>query len=87
MEFYPACHAFVRRSKYENNKMREVLLEKALSRNVVTYEELQTTLYKIELVLKYRPLKFALANLCDAFLKPNLLWHGRRLNFPQKKTT
>ena len=62
------------------------MLEKALSRNVVTYEELQTTLYKIELALKNRPLTFTLANLYDAFLKPNLLLHGRRLSVPQKKT-
>ena len=53
---------------------------------MVTYEELQTTLYKIELALKNRPLTFTLANLYDAFLKPNLLLHGRRLNVPQKKT-
>ena len=29
---------------------------------------------------------FTLENLYDAFLKPNLLLHGRRLNAPQKKT-
>ena len=62
------------------------MLEKALGRNVVTYEELQTTLYKIELVLKNTPLKFTLENPKYAFSEPNHLLHGRRLNAPQKKT-
>ena len=53
---------------------------------MVTYEELQTTLYKIELVLKNTPLKFTLENPNNAFLEPNHLLHGRRLNVPQKKT-
>ena len=63
-----------------------MLPEKALSRNVVTYEELQTALYKIELVLTNTLLKFTLENPNNAFLEPNHLLHGRRLNFPQKKT-
>ena len=62
------------------------MLEKALSRNAVTYEELQTTLYKIELVLKNTPLKFTLENPNNAFFKPNHLLHGRQLNVPQIKT-
>ena len=85
MEFYPACHALVRRSKYENNKMHQVLLGKS-SRNAVTYEELQTALYKIELALKNTPLKFTLQNPNNAFQEPNHVFHGRRLNVSQKKT-
>ena len=53
---------------------------------MVTCEELQTTLYKIESVLKNRPLTFTFENLNDSFLKPNLLLHERRLNISQKKT-
>ena len=53
---------------------------------MVTYEELQTTLYKMELVLKNAPLKFTLENPNNAFFEPNHLLHGRRLNVPQKKT-
>ena len=62
-------------------------LEKSLSRNAVTYEELQTALYKIELELKNTPLKFTLQNPNNAFLEPNHVLHGRRLNVSQKKTT
>ena len=61
-------------------------LEKSLSRNAVTYEELQTALYKIELALKNTPLKFTLQNPNNAFLEPNHVLHGRRLNVSQKKT-
>ena len=63
-----------------------MLPKKALSRNVVTYEELQTALYKIELVLTNTLLKFTLENPNNAFLELNHLLHGRRLNVPQKKT-
>ena len=62
------------------------MLEKALDRNVVTYEELKTRLYKIELVLKNTPLKFTLENPNNAFFEPNHLLHGRQLNVPQIKT-
>ena len=63
-----------------------MLPKKALSRNVVTYEELQTALYKVELVLTNTLLKFTLENPNNAFLEPSHLLHGRRLNVPQKKT-
>ena len=46
-------------------------LEKPLSRNALTYEELQTALYKIELELKNTPLNFTLQNPNNAFLEPN----------------
>ena len=55
-------------------------LKKILGKNTVTYEELQTILYEIELVLNNRPLTFTYENPNDAVLTPNHLLFGRRLN-------
>ena len=55
-------------------------LKKVLGRNTVTYEELQTILYEIELILNNRPLTFTYENPNDPVLTPNHLLFGRRLN-------
>ena len=55
-------------------------LKKILGKNTVTYEELQTILYGIELVLNNRPLTFTYENPNDSVLTPNHLLFGRRMN-------
>ena len=55
-------------------------LKKIWGKNTVTYEELQTKLYEIEIILNNRLLTFTFENPNDPVLTPNHLLFDRRLN-------
>ena len=56
-------------------------LKKVLLNAKLSYEELQTVLFEIEMVLNNRPLTFTYEEPGDEVLTPNHLLFGRRLNF------
>ena len=55
-------------------------MEKKIRKKTVTYEELQTILYEIDIILNNRPLTFTYENPNDPVLTHNHLIFGRRLN-------
>ena len=55
-------------------------MKKILGKNTITYEELQTILYEIDIILNNILLTFTYENPNDPLLSPNHLLFGRCLN-------
>ena len=55
------------------------LLKKVLQKNKLNYEEMQTVLFEIELLLNNRPLTYVYSTDLESCLTPNHLLFGRRL--------